>query len=190
MKVAITHSNDDVILLLSDLLSKMGHQLIWSANDGKSTLVKVKKQLPDLILIQLQLTDMPTAGVIKQIMEGQQTTIIAIAPSIKQHPSKVFEAMSAGALDAFSEPSIDNPETIAELNKKIRNINLLHKSANSTAKQSSIFITKNLPLVAIGSSTGGPAALVKILSVIKPDTHATFVIIQHMDEQFSHGMVW
>ena len=189
MKVAIVHDDSNVTNLFKYLLSEIGHEIIWTAENGEIALHKTKDDLPDLILIKLSLPDMPVAEVIKQIMTNQPTTIIVVGKSINKHPAKVFEAMSAGALDAFSEPTTEKPDSIKEVKQKIKNINSLHKNIKKTKKIISSEISANLPLVAIGSSTGGPAALVKILSTIKPDKNAVFVIIQHMDEQFSHGMV-
>jgi two-component system, chemotaxis family, response regulator WspF len=45
------------------------------------------------------------------------------------------------------------------------------------------------PLVAIGASTGGPAALAHILSKLPTRFAAALVIIQHVDVQFAAGMV-
>jgi len=189
MKVAITHDDPNVTHLFKHLLSEIGHEIIWTAENGSAALHKTKQDLPDLILIKLILPDISAADVIKQIMTEQPTTIIVIGDSINKYPAKVFEAMSAGALDAFSEPTTEKPDSINVIKQKIKNINSLHKSINKTQKSISSEITPDLPLVAIGSSTGGPAALVKVLNKIKPSTNAAFVIIQHMDEQFSHGMV-
>jgi len=46
-----------------------------------------------------------------------------------------------------------------------------------------------LPLVAIGSSTGGPKALAAILSRLPSDFGAAIAIVQHVDQQFSAGLV-
>jgi len=41
------------------------------------------------------------------------------------------------------------------------------------------------PMIVIGSSTGGPDALAKILSFLPESLNAVIVIIQHVDEDFS-----
>jgi len=47
-------------------------------------------------------------------------------------------------------------------------------------------ISKNL--VVIGSSSGGPAALAKVLGGLTKDFRAAIVIVQHIDKQFAQGM--
>jgi two-component system response regulator WspF len=43
-------------------------------------------------------------------------------------------------------------------------------------------------LLVIGASSGGPAALTKLLSGLPKDFPVPIVIVQHMDEQFASGM--
>src|SRR5206468_4769005 len=43
-------------------------------------------------------------------------------------------------------------------------------------------------LVAIGASTGGPQALLSILSALPPKFPAAIVIVQHVDREFSQGL--
>jgi two-component system, chemotaxis family, response regulator WspF len=47
--------------------------------------------------------------------------------------------------------------------------------------------TATVPLIAIGSSTGGPKVLATILSRLPNDLNAAIVIIQHLDLSFSSG---
>lgn len=193
MKIAIVHNDVDIIRLFDFLLTEKGHQILWTTNDASNVLNKCRDNLPDLILIQLLLPQASIPDLIKDIMSEKPTTIIVVGDAIKQHTTQVFEAMSAGALDAFAEPSSEHPESFIILNRKIKNINNLHKSLSSNSRFEKIKVqpekSKTIPLVAIGSSTGGPAALVNVLSKINPDTPAAFVVIQHMDVQFSYGMV-
>jgi two-component system response regulator WspF len=43
-------------------------------------------------------------------------------------------------------------------------------------------------LLAIGASAGGPAAVATVLRGLPPDFPAAIVVVQHVDEQFAHGM--
>ena len=47
---------------------------------------------------------------------------------------------------------------------------------------------KDHPLVVIGASAGGPAALAKVLSGLPADFPAAVVIVQHVDAQFVAGL--
>jgi len=188
MRIAIVHNNYNTIRLFEFLIKDLGFDVCWSSTTAQDALLQHATNCPDLLLIQLELTDMKGSELIKQIMSSTSSTIIAISDSVKNNPGSVFEAMSAGALDAFSEPTTRNPESIADLKSKINNIKKLHDSANKP-KRSIIKQQKPAsPLVAIGSSTGGPAALLTVLRKLPANSNAIYVIIQHMDNEFSQGM--
>ncbi len=189
MRVAIVHDNPDTIRLFSDLIQDLGHELSWSEHYGAKAIAHCQDILPDLILIKLDLPDMHGVEVTRNIMEQTPTTVIVISKSVKNHPAKVFEAMSVGALDAFTEPADDNQESIQELKSKIQNIHKLHKSISRKQPIEKCQIKKDIPLIAIGASTGGPAALIKVLTRLPEKPDAVIVIIQHMDNQFSQGLV-
>ena len=188
MKVAIVHDDTDATRLLRYLLADLGHEVCWGCAVSKEAIDLCRKNLPDLLLLKLDMPDMSATDLIRSIMTNTPTTIIVMSKSVKKHPGRVFEAMSAGALDAFTEPSTDEPQSIQDLKRKITNISSLHKTTKSSPLPVQMQIDKNLPLIAIGASTGGPAALVKVLSKLPNKPHAVIVIIQHMDKQFSEGM--
>ena len=187
MNVAIIHSNSDVTHLLRYLLADLGHIVCWDSNTCQHALIKLNNIIPDLILLELDILDIPATEFISSIMSSTPTTIIVICKTAHNRAGKIFEAMSAGALDACTEPTTNNPPSIQDVKRKIQNINSLHK-ANITATPTINTSDRNLPLLAIGASTGGPAALIKVLSKLTPNPHAVIVVIQHMDKQFSAGM--
>jgi two-component system, chemotaxis family, response regulator WspF len=188
MRIAIVHNNFNTIRLFEFLIEELGFDVCWTSTTAQDALLQHAIDCPDLLLVQLELTDMKGSELIKEIMSSTSSTIIAISDSVKNNPGSVFEAMSAGALDAFSEPSTRNPESIADLKSKIINIKKLHDSANKPKRS---VIKQQKPentLIAIGSSTGGPAALLTVLKKLPTNSNAIFVIIQHMDNDFSQGM--
>ena len=143
---------------------------------------------PDLLLISLEITDMSGSELIQQIMQDTSATIIATCPSVMDNTAKVFQAMSYGALDALSEPRADNKASLDDFKSKLSNIKKLHDSANRVPRSRSKQVKSSTTLVAIGASTGCPAALLTILKQLPANARASFVIIQHMDDEFSQGL--
>lgn len=188
MNIAITHTDPNIIRLFSLLISELGFKIAWTSQSLEQTETEYAQFKPDLLLLQLSPDDMNSIQFIKNIMSSEPTTIIVTSDSVSGNTAAVFEAMSAGALDAFTEPSNEHPESLDELKTKIKNIQKLHASIQTKTKASAPQTIDKIPLVAIGSSTGGPAALLTILKSLPAKPHAIIVIIQHMDDQFSHGM--
>jgi two-component system response regulator WspF len=106
--------------------------------------------------------------------------------------------MSVGALDAVATPVMDKKgEAVKgeELLKKINRIGQLTGSlrkkpgkAPNVAPRPKIQV-EGVDLVIIGASTGGPKVLIEILSALSKDIPASIILIQHMDEQFTPGLV-
>jgi len=188
MRIAIVHNNVNTIRLFKFLIEDLGFDICWTTTTAQDALLKHTTDCPDLLLVQLELADMKGSELIKQIMNTTSSTIIAISDSVTNNPGSVFEAMSAGALDAFSEPTTRNPESFTDLKSKILNIKKLHDSANKPKRSVIKQRRPENPLIAIGSSTGGPAALLTVLKKLPANSNAIFVIIQHMDNEFSQGM--
>ncbi len=189
MRIAIAHNNPAVLQLFEQLIKELGLTTCWSTDQANEVLNKCEAELPDLLLIQQEITGSPCAGLVRELMQHCPTTIIVTSSCINTNSSAVFESMSAGALDAFSEPSTDSPESINDFKIKISNIRKLHRSMNSSEAAPAIRQRKkHIPMIAIGSSTGGPAALLTILRQLPHNLQAIVVIIQHLDDQFSQGM--
>jgi len=188
MRIAILHTNTDTIRLFSYLISDLGFTTCWTCHTAHDAIELCTKDCPDLLLIQLSLNNTKTSALIQTIMNTTPTTIIVISDDSKNNPGQIFEAMSAGALDVFSVPSTDNTNTLHELKNKISNIKKLHDSLNKIDKVSQTAAVKETPLVAIGASSGGPAAILTILKKLPEKNPAIWVIIQHMDHQFSKDM--
>jgi len=188
MRIAIVHNNTNTTRLFELLIKELGFAVCWTSTTGQDALLNHATDCPDLMLIQLELTDMKGSELIKQIMSSTSSIIIAISDSVKDNPGSVFEAMSVGALDAFSVPSSNDTESINDLKNKILNIQKLYDSTHKPTRSRIKCKKTASPLVAIGSSTGGPAALLTVLKKLPVNSNAIFVIIQHMDNAFSQGM--
>ena len=75
------------------------HRVIWVAQNGKEAVELCKKQTPDLILMDLIMPVMNGVEATRKIMQSTPCPILIVTSTVTGNSSKVFEAMSAGALD-------------------------------------------------------------------------------------------
>ncbi len=174
MRIAIV--NDLVLaveVLKKIVLSTNEHEVIWTAQNGMEAVQKSAINTPDLILMDLIMPVMDGVEATEKIMKQSPCAILIVTASVGGNSSKVYEAMGFGALDAVNTPSwgVDgNGDTKSDLLKKIEIIGkLLGKSSHGKKKEEpkTRFVFEKspyTPLIVIGSSTGGPNALAKILS--------------------------
>jgi len=197
MRIAIAHNNAATIDILSNVISPQpNYEIVWTATNGAEAVKKTAHDKPDLILVDLALPVMDGIRTTRVIMKENPCAILIVTDEVSKHAAKIFEAMGAGALDVQNTPVIDPGGIIKggeELLKKITTIERLvgkenvNVKAESTAKKNAIICLK--PMIAIGSSTGGPKALTEILGDIPSTVDAPIVIIQHVDVQFVNGLV-
>ncbi len=199
MKLAIVNDSPMVVETLRRLIQGEGkHEIIWVAENGKIAVEKCSQQVPDLMLMDLIMPIMNGVESTRQIMKYSPCPILVVTSSVSGNSGLVFEAMGAGALDVVATPILfgHNGTGGHELLEKINRIGKLVGIKDSSASKkrkpvkgtTSVVRGKDKCLVAIGCSTGGPQALLRILQVLPAEFPASVVVIQHMDEQFSGGM--
>lgn len=201
MRVAIVNDMMGVETLRRVLMTIPDYQVVWVAGSGADAVAKCAKDTPDLILMDLIMPVMDGVEATRQIMKNSPCAILIVTASVDKNAAKVFEALGCGALDAVCTPvlgSNGNPEIARELLAKIATISRLKKISSQSVKtyistetsQTQSTLPSSLPpLVAIGSSTGGPNALATILSHLPANFGAAVVIVQHVDAHFATGLI-
>ncbi len=198
MKIAIVNNTPlELEILRRIVLSVPNYQVAWVARDGQQAVTHCAKDTPDLLLIDLHIPGLDGVETVRRIMQTSPCAIVIVTSAVKDNTSQVFQAMGYGALDAVNTPEIGtrgNPENARELLAKIATVSkLIGKSAKNGKSQRSSRISSSLrsslpKAIVIGSSTGGPMALAKILSALPKTFRSAIVIVQHVDVQFSKGM--
>jgi chemotaxis response regulator CheB len=130
-------------------------------------------------------------------MASTPCAIVIVTANVDDNSSKVFEAMGAGALDAVNTPVLESAaatDGASALLAKIETIRkLIGAAPPNRTTPSPVQPVENQeqssgPLVVIGASAGGPAAVAKLLSQLPADFAAPIVVVQHVDTQFSQGL--
>jgi len=192
MRIAIVNDMKMAVeALRRTVLSKPEYEVAWVAENGAEAVRRCAADVPDLILMDIIMPGMDGVEATRQIMEKSPCAILIVTASVTQNVSQVFQAMGVGALDAVSTPNLASEQGSEELLRKIKTIGrLLDVNVRRPGiSPSTAAAGKNDSwLLAIGSSTGGPAALAKIISKFPADLAAGVVIIQHVDENFAPGL--
>ncbi|MEQ9440832.1 MAG: chemotaxis-specific protein-glutamate methyltransferase CheB [Cyclobacteriaceae bacterium] len=179
-------------IILGDILrSDPEIELLGTASNGNEGVAKVKKLRPDVIITDMIMPESDGLEVVKTVMQSYPTPVILLSSLEKEHP-KVFEALSAGALDFMNK---DQVATLAKV--KQFPLNALVKAAAEVPldKLTNRDVRKNThahsfeqqlryDIIAIGASTGGPAAIETLLNGLPANLNIPVVIAQHMPEQF------
>lgn len=183
---------------LSMIVARNPHlEVCWTALDGMEAVECCARDLPDLILMDLLMPRLNGAEATRVIMQSTPCPILVVTATVQGNLGLVYEAMGHGALDAVVTPTLGTPEGPAQADALLAKIDAvlslargshLHAAGHRTRPASTP--ARAAPgVLAIGSSTGGPAAIECVLRDLPADFPAPIVIAQHMDQEFIQGFV-
>jgi two-component system chemotaxis family response regulator WspR len=200
MKIGIVNDSLLAVESIRRILNSVApqHTVVWVAYNGSEAVQLCARHTPDLVLMDIKMPQMDGVDATRAIMESSPCAILIVTASVTSNAAKVFEAMGAGALDAVATPVIAKDKGLEGKNVLLESIDRIGNLITATDKQKStsarplpIYPTKQHEecLIAIGCSTGGPRAIVEILATLPGDFPAAIVVIQHMDAQFTPGLI-
>ncbi|GLI39651.1 chemotaxis response regulator protein-glutamate methylesterase [Geobacter hydrogenophilus] len=174
------------------------------ANDGEEGIRKVIDLKPDLVTLDLEMPKMDGFTLLRIIMGYCPTPVIVI--SAKSDDEKVFKALELGAVDFVAKPSQGISEELltitGDIQQKVRGVFSLNMKEIIRREKMEVLapppiarkkaqaeprrvVPCRLDVVAIGSSTGGPPAIQRILSSFREALPLAIVISQHMPAGFT-----
>lgn len=176
-------------------------EVVGIATDGIDAMAKALRLQPDIITLDFEMPNMDGFSFLRWLMRERPTPVIMVTSHADS--KTVFKALELGAVDFIAKPtrraSIELQTIEKDLLRKIKglknirldilskNLELLDHEEDEEIIQAKKSKTDRhaVEIVAIGSSTGGPAALQIILTRLPADFKAAMVISQHMPKGFT-----
>ncbi|HSJ57580.1 MAG TPA: chemotaxis-specific protein-glutamate methyltransferase CheB, partial [Anaerolineae bacterium] len=175
-------------------------EVVDQAENGKIAVERTAALRPDLVTMDIMMPVMDGLQAIAEIMAYHPTPILVVTSS--GEASVAYRAISGGALEVMQKPELGTGP--GEWERFARRVKLLAqvKVATHVRGRQGAAVTRVLPvmapaasralgdrLVAIGASTGGPAALARLLADLPPNLTAGVVVVQHIADGFVPGLV-
>lgn len=171
-------------------------EVCWQAEDGLQAVARCAESRPDIVLMDLLMPNLDGVGATRAIMAATPCPILVVTATVQGNLALVYEAMGCGALDAVMTPTRGGTGSAREAQNLLRKMHAVLALAKGLAAGSSREPAGNAgsagtvpPVLAIGSSTGGPAAVETILRALPADFPAAIVVAQHIDKEFVQGFV-
>jgi len=197
VKVGVVNDSRMAAEILRRIVSGLSDFTVaWIAYSGEEALRLCAESRPDIILMDLIMPGIDGAETTRRIMKTMPCVILVVTATTVGNRDMVFEAMGFGALDAVNTPALGSGpglEGAEALIQKLQTVARLVVSREprtrlNIASQGQSADTSRSPVVAIGASTGGPQALVEILSQLPAGFPAIVLVVQHVDQQFTPGL--
>lgn len=182
-----------------------GVVVVGKASNGAMALRSLEKEEVDLVLLDVYMPEMNGLEALEEISKKHPNCdVVMVSGASGEQASLTIKSLEKGALDFIPKPQEDsiakNKETLVQ--ELMRIVALVHtrrkgpttsipRASTSTRIAQSSIPARNRKepgkcnLIAIGSSTGGPQALRKLLPELPGDLGCPVLIVQHMPEKFT-----
>lgn len=210
---------DDTVVyrkIVSDVLAELPDvEVVGSAYNGKSALLKIKTLQPDLLTLDIEMPEMNGLEVLEHLRkEAPQVGAIMLSTLTQQGGAMTMRALELGAFDFIPKPQSGTMNENREVVKtalapmlkafdRSREIRARLSGLSTRPKETPVIRPKWRPaktgspianrpgsssIVAIGVSTGGPNALSQMLPQLPADIGVPVVIVQHMPPLFTQSL--
>lgn len=165
-------------------------RVIATASNGREAVARAAELKPDVITMDVEMPEMNGIDALRAIHAKSRVPIIMVSAQTEAGAKTTIQALQLGAMDF-----IPKSNGFEQLHEKLRAVvcatraRLAPVAAPAPRRAPPIRIAPNRPrIVVIGSSTGGPRALHRVLARLPARFPAPIVIAQHMPQQFTAAM--
>jgi two-component system, chemotaxis family, protein-glutamate methylesterase/glutaminase len=197
---------DDAVVVRSRLSKLLAAdpeiEVVGVAATGRIALAKLSQVYPDVVILDVEMPDLNGLETLTALRQTHpQLPVIMFSALTYAGATATLDALTLGASDYATKPS--NLGNVEAANRHIQStlipkIKALSAKATTTPpkasaianppRQKTIIAPSNLAkinLIAIGVSTGGPNALMVLLSQLPPKFPVPIAIVQHMPPMFT-----
>ena len=184
-------------------------EVVGEAQDGKRAIELCQQLRPDAVTLDMVMPVMSGLAATEYIMAYVPTPILVVSASTNRGELfKTYDALAAGAVEVLEKPRVDDVDAMWEQRfvatiKLIARIKVItHPRARLRCMRQEEAVagarlavpSTSIPIgqtnnghydaLAIGASTGGPAAIVTVLQALPPGLQVPIFFVLHIDEPF------
>jgi two-component system, chemotaxis family, protein-glutamate methylesterase/glutaminase len=183
-------------------------EVVGQARDGRDAVSLAESLRPDVITMDINMPHVDGLQATELIMSQHPRPIVIVSSESRDGASTTLRALELGAIDFVPKPStgvdLDMKNVGDELTRKlkmaskvrvVRTATLARPSfapaAPSKSDKHSAPVFQNggkFPMVAIAASTGGPAAVMRVVAGLPKDLPAALFLVLHMPPAFTRQL--
>jgi two-component system, chemotaxis family, protein-glutamate methylesterase/glutaminase len=187
-------------LLVAIFSSDADFQVVGEAVNGLEAVELTRKLRPDVVTMDIRMPKMDGFEATKEIMIATPTPIVIVTSSHSVHEIEMsLHALRAGALALLEKPAgpgspgfEDAAQQLLSHVKAMAQVKVVRhwRSANPAARVEPAGSQRfgRPRVIAIATSTGGPAALHVLLSGLPADFAVPILVVQHISHGFIRGL--
>jgi len=206
IKVLVVDDSAFMRKAIENMLKKEPNiEVVGFARNGVEAIEMVQKLKPDIITLDIEMPQMDGLTALRKILEISSIPVIMVSSLTTEGAEATLKALEIGAVDFIpkdkSFASLGIMKIEDQLIEKIKTFagrKVIAKAA--TMKQATPVTPTQLPpkktgaidgnkkIVAIGTSTGGPQSLQRVIPNLTKDLNRPVFIVQHMPPNFTKSL--
>ncbi len=169
---------------------------------AEQLLIRLPELQPDLVTMDLELPGLDGVAAIQRIMTTDPRRIVVVSAHTERGSERAAAALTAGALEAIHKRDLrlDTARSPAATGLRQQIKHLAATRVRRVPRATTVDHLSDSPrargrlrgrstaVVAIGSSTGGPAALAELLAKLPADYEIPILVAQHISPGFTPGL--
>ncbi|MGE6631420.1 protein-glutamate methylesterase/protein-glutamine glutaminase [Bacillus sp. NPDC077027] len=194
--------------LISDFLNaEQEIEVVGTARNGEDALNRIKELNPDVVTLDVEMPVLNGTEALKQILAEHDLAVIMVSSQTKQGKDLTIHCLELGAFDFVTKPSgsisLDLHKVRGQivervlaagmsrtrLEKKIAPQPVMKVASPSIqSRPQEMFKVPLRKIISIGTSTGGPRALQRVVTKLPKNIAAPILIVQHMPAGFTASL--
>jgi two-component system chemotaxis response regulator CheB len=180
-------------------------EVIGEARDGREAVALAESLWPDVITMDIEMPHVNGLQAIEIIMSQNPRPIVVVSSAARTNAAPALRALELGAIDCVPKPTgaidLDIQTIREELTRKLKRAAKVRviRTASRAGTQAPCLATKKadenkdtatrnnakFPFVVIAASTGGPAAVARVIAGLPADFPGVVLLVLHMPATFT-----
>lgn len=194
IRVLIVDDSAFVRKVLRELLGASPEiEVVGTARDGLDALEKVAELRPDVLTLDLMMPNLDGLGVLEGLpLEGPPRVIVVSTSDAETELGAA--ALQAGALDIVRKPTALATDQLYEVRdelvRKVKQVAAARPQRFAAPAGTPVFAgtSQGRDVIVLGTSTGGPQAITRLLSVLPGNLPVPIVIALHIPVGYTEAL--
>ncbi|HEY1815489.1 MAG TPA: chemotaxis-specific protein-glutamate methyltransferase CheB [Kofleriaceae bacterium] len=163
--------------------------VIGTAGDGRAALDQIEKLAPDVVTLDLTMPNVDGLDVLRALAGRRSPRVIVVSIS-NVDSERGVEALALGAVELITKPSALASDRLHEISSALIAAVLAVTQPVPAAVEPAppVVAASGTQLVVIGTSTGGPQALTRVISALPEDLAAPIAIALHIPPGYTAAL--
>lgn len=200
IRVMVVDDSAFMRAVITRMLRRDGRfEVTGEARNGREAVDRAAEIRPDVVTMDVNMPVMGGVEAVRHIMQRSPLPVVMVSAHTTEGAQATVEALSAGAVDFVSKPSGEVSTDLSLVERELTDKLVLASTARPRRPEPAIppsgltrpavtWSPEGPRVVVIAASTGGPAALARVIPALPGDLDCCVLVVQHMPPRFTSAL--